>query len=328
MSEGGDVARPQVTVLMPVHNAESFVAEAIESILQQTFRDFEFLIIDDGSTDTKCRDHRELQTIRAITLVRNERTPRIRLIRTLNRGLEILARGEFVARMDADDISLPDRLERSRSDFMEANPEVGICGGIGRHDGRTATGVDLALSRKHRGRSAADCSSTQRLHTPAVCFRREIARGDTALQVRRRATPHAEDYELWVRAGEHFASRQSRRDACSFAIASTRGERQPGPSGSAQNATVERIHREATEPDRLCSPTPARARAYTDGSSSGIPAAETPGIARGRGRTWLEKLLHANTEALDVYAEQRTRNALLAQFCGCGPTYQSHSMPE
>ncbi len=114
---------PTVTVLMPVYNGEAFLRTAVESILRQTFTDFEFLIVDDGSTD----DSREI--------VRSLRDPRIRLetveknrgtVHALNTGIA-LARGKYIARMDCDDISLPHRLDRQVG-FMEKHPGVGVCG--------------------------------------------------------------------------------------------------------------------------------------------------------------------------------------------------------
>lgn len=114
---------PRVTVLMPVYNGEPYLLEAMRSILGQSYADFEFLIIDDGSTDgsaaivESCRDPR-------IRLVRNGRN--LGLVATLNRGLE-LARGEYLARMDADDFSRPERLERQVR-FLDCHPEVGVCG--------------------------------------------------------------------------------------------------------------------------------------------------------------------------------------------------------
>jgi glycosyltransferase involved in cell wall biosynthesis len=117
-------ATPLVTVLMPVHNGASFVGEAIESILAQTFKDFELLIIDDGSTD-----------VTPAVLEHYARLdPRIRLVRrdarglvaTLNEGIE-LARGEWIARMDADDIALPHRLEKQLAQVHRTGAD--FCGG-------------------------------------------------------------------------------------------------------------------------------------------------------------------------------------------------------
>jgi glycosyltransferase involved in cell wall biosynthesis len=114
---------PKITVLMPVYNGAPYLNEAMESILQQSFTDFEFLIINDGSTDASVRiinsytDHR-------IRLIENPRN--IGLVYTLNRGID-LAKGEFLARMDCDDISLPERLAKQLT-FMERHLEVGACG--------------------------------------------------------------------------------------------------------------------------------------------------------------------------------------------------------
>jgi len=116
---------PRVSVLMSVYNGERFLKSAIESILDQTFTDFEFLILDDGSTDStweileKYADKDE-----RVLLVRNEHN--IGLTRSLNKGLR-LARGEYLARQDADDISLPKRLELQVK-FLDMNPEVGVVG--------------------------------------------------------------------------------------------------------------------------------------------------------------------------------------------------------
>jgi glycosyltransferase involved in cell wall biosynthesis len=114
---------PKITVLMPVYNGEKHLREAINSILNQTFSDFEFLIINDGSTDASVEIINSYKDSR-ICLVHNEQN--IKLIATLNKGLE-LARGEYIARFDCDDVSLPERLAK-QVEFMDSHPEVGICG--------------------------------------------------------------------------------------------------------------------------------------------------------------------------------------------------------
>jgi len=115
---------PKVSVLMPVYNtAEEFLREAIESILNQTFTDFEFIIINDGSTNNAKETILSYEDKR-ISYVENEQN--IGLIKTLNKGLS-LAQGEFIARMDSDDISLPKRFEK-QVEFFEKNPEIGILG--------------------------------------------------------------------------------------------------------------------------------------------------------------------------------------------------------
>ncbi|MDD3363439.1 MAG: glycosyltransferase [Syntrophomonas sp.] len=125
---------PQVSVLMPVYNSERYLREAIDSILNQTFSDFEFIIVLDPSDDNS-KTIIESYTDPRIILVQND--VKLGLALSLNQGL-IIARGEYVARMDADDISLPERLSR-QLDFMEKNPRIGISGTsiktIGNHAG-------------------------------------------------------------------------------------------------------------------------------------------------------------------------------------------------
>ncbi len=113
-----------VTVLMPVYNAESYLSIAIESVLTQSFHDFELIIVDDGSTDKSFEISKKYA----------EQDSRIRIFRkdnsgisdTLNLGLSN-ARGEFIARFDADDIMLPNRLE-IQFEFLRGNTTLGFCG--------------------------------------------------------------------------------------------------------------------------------------------------------------------------------------------------------
>ena len=112
-----------VTVLMPVYNAERYLRQAIESILSQTFHDFEFMIINDGSTDSS-RDIVLSYHDSRIRLIDNETN--IGLPRTLNRGLS-LAKGEFIARQDADDESNPDRLAHQVA-YLSSHPHVALLG--------------------------------------------------------------------------------------------------------------------------------------------------------------------------------------------------------
>jgi len=115
--------RLKVSVLMAVYNGEKYLREAIDSILSQTFTDFEFIIVDDGSTDASV-EIINTYLDRRIRLVRNDRN--LGLAVSLNKGLDI-ALGEYVARMDCDDISLPVRLATQVA-YMDAHPEVGACG--------------------------------------------------------------------------------------------------------------------------------------------------------------------------------------------------------
>ncbi len=114
---------PRVTVLMAVHNGLPYLPAAIASVLAQTFTDFEFLIIDDGSTDATVacvQSHCDAR----IRLVSNE--ARLGQTRSLNRGLE-LARGGYIARLDADDVCLPDRLQQ-QVEFLDRHQNVTLLG--------------------------------------------------------------------------------------------------------------------------------------------------------------------------------------------------------
>ncbi len=117
---------PKVSILMPAYNVQDYVAQAIESMLCQTFRDFEFIIIDDGSIDNSWDIIQEYaKKDDRIVALKNEANYKI--CKTLNRGIDI-ARGKYLVRMDADDWSYPYRLEKQVK-FMDKNPEIGVSGG-------------------------------------------------------------------------------------------------------------------------------------------------------------------------------------------------------
>ena len=118
-----NLKKPKISVVMAVYNSELYVGESIESILNQKFKDFEFIIINDGSTD------------RSLEIVKSYKDKRIKLIDNkknmghtdcLNQGINI-SRGEYIARMDSDDVSLPNRLATQVS-FMDSHPEIAVCG--------------------------------------------------------------------------------------------------------------------------------------------------------------------------------------------------------
>lgn len=111
----------EITVFMPVYNAENYLKTAIESVLSQSFGDFEFLIVDDGSTDGSRSIIDSFSDVRIKLICRSHD-----YIKTLNEGLRS-AIGKYIVRMDADDIMLPARLEAQYS-FMESHSEVDICG--------------------------------------------------------------------------------------------------------------------------------------------------------------------------------------------------------
>src|SRR4051812_12237605 len=112
--------KPQVSILMPVYNARPYIAAAVESILSQTFTDWECIIIDDGSTDGSLEILQSFaQRDKRIVLISR---PNRGLVATLNEGLEHV-HGEYVMRMDADDLSRPERMEQQVA-YLRAHPEI------------------------------------------------------------------------------------------------------------------------------------------------------------------------------------------------------------
>ena len=189
--------QPLVSVVMVVRNVDRFLAEAVESILAQTFTDFEFVILDFGSTDRS----------KAIASSYAARDNRIRLHEVPNCGLAearnaacFLAEGQYIAIQDADDMSVPDRLLR-QVEFMEKHQDFGLLGGA-------AEWVDSqAKSLWTLTFPTEDCEIRSALSTrcpfsqTAVLLRREAF---LAVGGYRAAFAPSEDYDLWLRISEHF----------------------------------------------------------------------------------------------------------------------------
>lgn len=114
---------PTISVLMSVYNGETFVKEAIDSVLNQTFKDFEFIIFDDCSTDNSAQIIENYQDERII-FIKNQQNRGLTV--NLHEGMN-LAKGKYVARMDADDICMPNRFQK-QFDFLESHPEISILG--------------------------------------------------------------------------------------------------------------------------------------------------------------------------------------------------------
>lgn len=181
--------KPVISVLMPAYNAAAYIREAIDSILNQTFTNFEFVIINDGSTDA---------TEKIILSYSDERIKyyanecNMGIVKTLNRGIE-LCQGKYIARMDADDVSLPDRLEK-QVHCLDAKLHVVACGTVYAvlGDGLKMS-VDVATDAKDiRYDMAIYC---QFAHSTMMI------RKDTLDQYKLRYREEykcAEDYKLWT----------------------------------------------------------------------------------------------------------------------------------
>ena len=187
---------PTVSVIMSVYNAERFVAAAVESILCQTYKNFEFLIVDDGSTD---RSHMILKRYAA-------QDSRIRLFRRANAGyagalndLLELSKGKFVARMDADDIAQPDRF-RLQVDRLQQEPDL-VCVG-GAHamiDERGRWLTCLAMPETHEEIQALALAGHTPINHPCAMMRRSAVLQVGAYNT---AMSPCEDLDLWLRLSE------------------------------------------------------------------------------------------------------------------------------
>ncbi len=171
---------------MPTYNVAPYVKEAVESVLRQTYADFELLVIDDCSTDGTLDVVRSIADPR-IRIVQNERN--LGLADNLNRGLSLI-KTELVARMDGDDIAEPHWLQ-SEVAVLDKHPEIGICGGGFERFGAVSTVVRLPEQPEEiMANMLFECS----IIVPT--FRMSLYR-DRGLRYRSDAFP-AEDYRFWA----------------------------------------------------------------------------------------------------------------------------------
>jgi Glycosyl transferase family 2 len=185
-----------ISVVMSVFNGQAFLGEAIESILGQTFRDFEFVIVDDGSTDGTAeildRFARQDERIRILRHANKGRAE------SLNAGIG-LANGKYIARMDADDIALRIRLEEQVR-FMEEHPGVGLLGGAFELISGNGTRLMNSVSFPTED---SDIKSALLVDNPichpTVVMRKAVFESSGGY---RKALVDADDYDLWLRISE------------------------------------------------------------------------------------------------------------------------------
>ena len=175
-----------ISVIIPVFNAESFLAESIESVLNQSFSDFELLLMDDGSTD------------RSEEIVKSYDDKRIRyypckhdFIETRNKGKQ-LAKGKYIAQLDHDDIMMPDRLQ-IQYDFMEDHTDIAACGGYIECFGKYSRVLRLPLEH---GELLPFTITFVPIHNSSGFIRREFL---IKHKIRhRRGYSFAEDFKFWT----------------------------------------------------------------------------------------------------------------------------------
>lgn len=187
---------PKVSVVMAVCNSEQFLRDAVESVLNQSFTDFEFILIDDFSTDTSATILDEYRDPR-ILRVRNEKN--LGLTQSLNVGLR-LARGEYIARMDADDVCLPNRF-KAQVRFLDEHESVAVVGtGVRLVDEQGNPLQEIHFPTDHSSLKWYLCFYNPIAH-PSVMMRKaavvQVGGYDPALV-------RSQDYDLWWRLGMNY----------------------------------------------------------------------------------------------------------------------------
>lgn len=187
----------KISIVMSVYNGERYLQESVNSILNQTFSDFEFIIIDDGSTDGTWRilEKYASQDSR-IVLVRNQKN--IGLTRSLNKGLK-LSSGKYIARQDADDISLPKRLEKEEK-FLDEHPKVVLVS----YSTEKIDSEGRSLG-KFKNQGDPDFVAWHLLfYNYIMCHSQVMFRRDPVMDLGGYSEDryYAQDYELWLRLVE------------------------------------------------------------------------------------------------------------------------------
>lgn len=182
--------QPKISVLMTVYKGEEYIKEAIESILNQTYKNFEFIIVNDSSPDDCQKIIDSFKDDRIITL-NNEKN--IGLVSSLNKGIAI-ATGKYIARMDQDDISLPKRLAIQVA-HMESNPNIGICGSNVKTIGKISGYINKKLTHPEENKAIL-LFHTPFAH-PTVMIRKKILEENNLLYDVN--FEYCEDYNLWTR---------------------------------------------------------------------------------------------------------------------------------
>jgi hypothetical protein len=193
-------AAPTVSVVLPVYNGEPYLVEALESILGQTFQDFEIIALHHPSSidnSRRCLDEAARRDSRVCVVDRTSRS----LVGALNFGLA-RARGEFIARMDADDVAQSNRFAR-QVEYLRTNPDIAVVGSaiiLIDAAGKAVREIDYPLTPAEVDRFLIETGSA--LAHPAV-----MARRDAILSVGgyRGQFEHAEDYDLWLRMAERYS---------------------------------------------------------------------------------------------------------------------------
>lgn len=185
---------PTISVIMPVYNGEKYLSDSIKSILNQTFSDFEFIIINDCSTDSSLKIIKSFADKRIILISNSQQ---LRITASLNKGLK-RAQGKYIARMDSDDISLPNRFI-TQVKFLERNPDIGVAGTwvklFGRLNGTLRYPTDPEIIKANLLFNTSLCHPSVMINTRLL--NKNHLKYDESV-------PNGQDYELWTRASDCF----------------------------------------------------------------------------------------------------------------------------
>ena len=278
---------PSISVIMPVFNSENTVHAAIESILNQTFREFEFIMIDDGSTDDSYAIMQQYQQI----------DNRVRVIQQQNQGITVAlnaainhAQGEYIARMDADDIAYPQRLE-AQHQLMSQYLSIGICG----------TQIEIFGAKTGIGHVPTDPTIAKftllfrtPVYHPTVMIRRSLLEKHQLRYDPENTYIAAEDYDLWLRASKYTEIANHPDTLLRYRISDTQITHR---LSDAQKASTYHIYRRLLAPLGIIPKTQELAVHLAVGwrslKANGIPIADA--------EIWLKKILQANNQQ-QVYA--------------------------
>ena len=221
-----------ISVVMPVYNAEKYLPMAIESILKQSFRDFEFIIIDDGSNDGSSDIIRKYEKEDARIRVFKQKN--LGLVKTLNRGIK-LSRAKYIARMDADDVSFSDRL-KLQYDYLNLHSKVGLIGGQVNFINENGEVVNEILPRPIDDYDIKMISGyrTALAHT-AVMYRKSLINKVGQYEADKFL---AEDHDLWCRIAKVTELHNLPQIVASYRILQ---EGVSGNNGKKQNIITEEI---------------------------------------------------------------------------------------
>lgn len=181
---------PRVSILMPVYNVAPYLQEAMDSILDQTYRDFELIVLNDCSPDNS---EEILDSYSDSRIVRYRGVENVGLANVLNIGIR-MARGEFIARMDSDDVSLPTRIEKQVA-FLLAHPEVDLVSAGLERFGTSTARTSYETNFEEVKFDAMSFSPV--LHASSMWRKERFV--NKGLYYRQEMVP-SEDYDLWTRA--------------------------------------------------------------------------------------------------------------------------------